>query len=116
LTTTEMLPAIGAPVLVTYEDIRIQATVVNVKQSYGRARLLIRPTAGTGEQWVELPRVTLQTDNAAIRGMNAETLDNPVSCTACGELCEFRDAMHDEGYVYCPVCAEIEGIKESYGA
>lgn len=64
MTAREMLPAIGAPILVRFEDITIRCTVVNVKQSYGRARLLVKPTAGTGEQWVELPRVVLERETA----------------------------------------------------
>lgn len=57
MTAREMLPAIGQSVAVRFEEILVNCTVRNVKSSYGRTRLLVTPTAGMGEQWVELPRV-----------------------------------------------------------
>lgn len=57
LTATEMIPAVGEPVRVRFEDLWIDATVVDVKSSWGKARLLIRPVAGNGQQWVELGRL-----------------------------------------------------------
>lgn len=58
MTAREMLPAIGQTVLVRFEEILINCTVRNVKSSYGRTRLLVSPMSGSGEQWVELPRVS----------------------------------------------------------
>ncbi len=57
MTAKEMLPAIGQQVAVRFEDITVNCTVRNVKSTYGRTRLLVAPTAGKGEQWIELPRV-----------------------------------------------------------
>ena len=57
-TAKEMYPAIGQSVAVRFEDVLVNCTVKNVKSSYGRTRLLVAPTAGLGEQWVELPRVS----------------------------------------------------------
>jgi hypothetical protein len=58
VTCKEMSPAIGQTVLVRFEEILINCTVRNVKSSYGRTRLLVSPMSGSGEQWVELPRVS----------------------------------------------------------
>lgn len=57
MTATEMIPAVGEPVRVRFEDLWIDATVVDVKNVWGKARLLIRPVAGQGQQWVELGRL-----------------------------------------------------------
>ena len=58
-TALDMLPAIGATVLVRFENLSILCTVKNVKNSWGKPRLLIAPVAGEGEQWIELGRVTV---------------------------------------------------------
>lgn len=60
-TAKDMLPAIGQSVAVRFEEILVNCTVRNVKSSYGRTRLLVTPTAGMGEQWVEIPRVSKPT-------------------------------------------------------
>jgi hypothetical protein len=52
-----MLPAVGQAVLVRCENLQVRCSVIDVKNSYGRPRLLVRPENGTGEQWVELSRV-----------------------------------------------------------
>jgi len=56
-TCKEMLPAIGARVLVEFEQVRIACMVRDVKNSYGRVRLLVEPIYGAGEQWIEMARV-----------------------------------------------------------
>jgi len=53
----DMTPAIGARVAVAFEGIRVACTVLNVKSSYGRMRLLVAPELGSGEQWVEITRL-----------------------------------------------------------
>jgi hypothetical protein len=60
-TALEMIPAIGATVLVRFEQLQILCTVLNVKNSWGKPRLLITPDSrnSTGQQWVELERVTV---------------------------------------------------------
>jgi len=39
------------------EYLSVDVTVADAKRSYGRTLLLVRPVAGTGEQWVEEGRV-----------------------------------------------------------
>ena len=57
MTATEMIPAVGATVLVRCEDLHVQCTVKDVKMAYGRPRLLVTPVSGVGAQWVELGRL-----------------------------------------------------------
>lgn len=59
-TALDMLPAIGAQVSVRCEQMQIACTVKNVKNSWGKPRLLVTPVAGSGEQWVEMERVTVR--------------------------------------------------------
>jgi len=59
MTAREMWPAVGATVDVRCDLLWIRATVADVKHAYGRTRLLVKPAAGSGEQWVELERVRL---------------------------------------------------------
>jgi hypothetical protein len=40
------------------EYLSVNVTVVDAKRSYGRTLLLVRPIAGSGEQWVEEGRVS----------------------------------------------------------
>ena len=39
------------------EYLSVDVTVADSKRSYGRTLLLVRPIAGTGEQWVEESRI-----------------------------------------------------------
>ena len=57
-TALDMFPAIGTRVLVRFECLQIDCTVANVKERWGQPRLLVRPITGSGEQWVEMGRVT----------------------------------------------------------
>lgn len=59
MTANEMIPAVGVRVDVRFEDLRVTCTVVDVKTSWGKPRLLIEPVSGSGQQWVELGRVHL---------------------------------------------------------
>jgi hypothetical protein len=59
-TVTEMLPAVGALVQLragSGGELWIDCTVVDVKNSWGKNRLLVRPLAGDGQVWVELSSV-----------------------------------------------------------
>lgn len=56
-TARQMLPAVGQPVLIAFEQICVACHVVDVKKSYGQVRLLVRPITGLGAQWVELGRL-----------------------------------------------------------
>lgn len=78
-TALDMLPAIGARVRVRFESLQIEAEVINVKNSWGQPRLQIRPIAGTGEQWVEMGRVSgMHADSIPVRpereGLNRPAL------------------------------------------
>lgn len=57
-TVNELLPAIGATVMVRFEAVYVPCVVHDAKSSYGRERLKIEPVGGSGTQWVELGRVT----------------------------------------------------------
>ena len=57
MTCKEMLPAVGEMVRVKFESLWIECKVHDVKTAWGKARLLVRPVAGQGEQWVELGRL-----------------------------------------------------------
>ncbi len=52
-----MMVAIGANVLVRYEDLWVTCIVMDVKSAWGRERLLVRPVVGDGTQWVEMGRI-----------------------------------------------------------
>lgn len=86
MTAREMLPAIGASVAVRFEDLTVNCTVRNVKSSYGRTRLLVAPTAGSGEQWIELPRVAvgLCAECGASVGMRGG--NGGKCCVACSKM------------------------------
>ena len=58
MTAKEMIPAVGAVVVVRVEDVlMVNCKVVDVKTAWGRPRLLVTPVAGSGRQWVDLSRV-----------------------------------------------------------
>jgi hypothetical protein len=40
------------------EYLSVDVTIADAKRSYGRTLLLVRPVAGSGEQWVEESRVS----------------------------------------------------------
>ena len=48
---------IGKSGVLRCEYLSIDVTVADAKRSYGRTLLLVRPVAGTGEQWVEESRI-----------------------------------------------------------
>ena len=49
---------IGKTGLLRCEYLSVDVTIVDAKRSYGRTLLLVRPVAGSGEQWVEGSRVS----------------------------------------------------------
>jgi hypothetical protein len=67
ITATEMSPALGQRILVKFESMRVLCTVLDVKNVYGRERLLVAPIEGNGQQWVELSRIAIlgQSDKPA---------------------------------------------------
>jgi hypothetical protein len=56
-TAREMVPALGARVIVRCESLNVECIVKDVKNAWGKPRLLVTPVAGSNEQWVELGRV-----------------------------------------------------------
>jgi len=56
-TANELIPAVGHTVLVRMECIGVLCKVIDAKNVYGKVRLLVRPQAGAGEQWIELSRL-----------------------------------------------------------
>ena len=48
---------IGKSGVLRCEYLSVEITVAAAKRSYGRTLLLVRPAAGTGEQWVEVSRI-----------------------------------------------------------
>lgn len=65
-TCKTMLPAIGANVSVRFESITVDCVVRDVKNSWGQPRLLVVPVSGSGNQWVELPRIISNAKTTAI--------------------------------------------------
>jgi hypothetical protein len=47
------------------EYLSVDITIADAKRSYGRTLLLVRPVAGTGEQWVEESRIRWPQQDAA---------------------------------------------------
>ena len=64
-TVRQLTPAVGEQVLVRFEELALECTVVDAKNSWGKVRLLVRPVAGVGEQWVELGRLVNRAAAAA---------------------------------------------------
>jgi hypothetical protein len=61
-TAKQMIIAVGTKVLVRCETIWVTCVVIDVKNVYGRERLLIRPVVGDGTQWVEMSRIVRALD------------------------------------------------------
>ncbi len=57
-TATEMIPTLGQIILARFEQIGVECEVVDVRSSYGRIQLQIRPTDGTGCQWIDKQRAS----------------------------------------------------------
>ena len=57
---------IGKSGLLRCEYLSIDISVADAKRSYGRTLLLVRPVAGTGEQWVEENRIRWAEDNGQL--------------------------------------------------
>ena len=61
-TAKQMHVAIGQQVNIKMESLQVTCEVKDVKNSYGRVRLLVFPLCGSGEQWIEMSRVTSLTN------------------------------------------------------
>jgi hypothetical protein len=53
MNTTEKMRLIGTKVLVKAGNFDIEVFIIDFKTSYGRDRWLVKPVAGTGENWIE---------------------------------------------------------------
>ena len=56
-TASELIPAVGAQVLVRFEDLAVRCKVLDAKNSWGKVRLQITPVGGYNRQWIELGRL-----------------------------------------------------------
>ena len=54
---------IGKSGVLRCEYLSVEITIADAKRSYGRTLLLVRPVAGTGEQWVEENRIRWAEDD-----------------------------------------------------
>ena len=68
-TATQMIVAVGAIVAIRCESLEVSCIVVDVKNAYGRERMLVKPVAGDGSQWVEMSRVIRVVTSAAAAEM-----------------------------------------------
>lgn len=59
LTVNTMQSAIGKSAQFRSESLRFQVAIIDAKSAYGKIRLLIKPSNGTGEQWVEESRLIM---------------------------------------------------------
>jgi hypothetical protein len=57
-----MIPAVGQMVQLRAGELWIDCTVIDVKNSWGKNRLLLAPVAGDGTAWFEM---------SSVRGMSA---------------------------------------------
>jgi hypothetical protein len=68
-TALEMIIAVGEPVQLRCNDgaVWVDCVVRDVKNSWGKNRLLVAPVAGDGQVWVELTSVRKRALSAAAR-------------------------------------------------
>jgi hypothetical protein len=96
-TAREMIPALGAHVFVRFQDLTFECWVKDVKNSYGKPRLLIVPVTGSGEQWVELGRVTVPAsvaaDTLARQPAGATAIDDSIGRSAAEEIASMRRSI-----------------------
>ena len=57
MTVHEMQELINRRVYLPADHLLVECVVKNVKQAYGRLRVLVIPMAGKGETWVDASRV-----------------------------------------------------------
>lgn len=58
MTAREMIPAVGARVYLRAAGLQVACVVVDVKHSYGTARLHVEPICGKGRAWVNTSSVS----------------------------------------------------------
>jgi len=83
-TASELMPAVGAQVLVRFEDLAVRCTVTDAKNSWGKVRLLVTPYEGLGAQWIELGRLVAEpTEPAACAYCTTPVDAGVVVCARC---------------------------------
>ena len=65
MTATQMLPAIGQTVMVSFESLNVACKVTDVKTAWNKVRLQVTPLTGSGAQWVEMQRIDVGECRAA---------------------------------------------------
>jgi hypothetical protein len=60
MTANELSKYVGTTIFVRFEDLIVSCVVTDAKTTFGRDRLLVRPTDGRGEQWIEFSRLVTQ--------------------------------------------------------
>jgi len=77
MTAREMVPAIGAVVLVSVGvgDLVVSCRVKDVKTAWNQVRLLVSPVVGKGEAWVELSRLRRDTVSASVAPSGWESVE-----------------------------------------
>lgn len=58
MTVKESMALIGTNAIIAVEkSLRIEVTILDVRENFGRTEYQVRPLAGAGEQWVNADRV-----------------------------------------------------------
>lgn len=63
-TVNELLPAIGATVMVRFESVSVPCLVLDARSCWGKEQLRVEPVRGLGQQWIELGRIAHVCDQA----------------------------------------------------
>jgi hypothetical protein len=58
-TAATMLPALGSIAMVRFESLHVMCRVLDARRVWDRVDLLVKPTAGDGQQWVSSERCWL---------------------------------------------------------
>lgn len=68
MTAREMIPAVGARVYLRAQGLQVACVVVDVKNSYGTARVQLEPICGTGRTWVNAASVAPMAEDEGQKG------------------------------------------------
>jgi hypothetical protein len=59
MTVLELALMVGATGVARFGDLSVPVVVSDVRLSFGRTDVLVSPVGGSGNQWVDVTRVTL---------------------------------------------------------
>jgi hypothetical protein len=59
MTALELSQSIGKIASILFDSIRVNVRILDGKTAYGTPRYLITPVSGTGSQWVNADRVSI---------------------------------------------------------